>query len=185
MTGIQSIPLRIPEIWDAQWFAGFVRDVLVNVDVRNATGTGLTISSNPDDPASLVVEDIGITSLQDISQNRILGRVTAGTGSVEQLTAENVRTVAALASVDNVTFNSVDLSTTGVKVTGTKVLGKQGAAIASLTDSTSGTTDGTLSTCGNTTSSDQSGVINNNFAELHQKVDSILSALRAHGLIDT
>lgn len=69
-----------------------------------------------------------------------------------------------------------------VYVNGTKVIGAQGSAIASLTDSTGGSTDGTLAAIsGSGADSD----INNNFAELNSKVDAILSALRTHGLIAT
>lgn len=68
------------------------------------------------------------------------------------------------------------------EVGGTQVLGTQGAAISSLTDSTGGTTDGTLSAISGT-SADAN--LNGNFAELNVKIDSVLSALRTHGLIAT
>ena len=99
----------------------------------------------------------------------------------------------------------------------------QGAAIASLTDSTTGTTDGTLSapagsaitdstggtadgTLADVSVSFNQGILNNNFAdvaakinanvtdiatlndnvaELNEKLDAVLAALRAHGLIAT
>ena len=82
MTGIQSIPHRIPETWDAKWFERFIRDVLVNVDARNALGTGITVSGDPDTPASLAVDDIPLDSFQDVSSQTVLGRVSAGTGEV-------------------------------------------------------------------------------------------------------
>jgi len=62
------------------------------------------------------------------------------------------------------------------------VIGDQESAISSLTDSTGGTTDGTLSAVSGT--SDDS-TINNNLAELHTKLDLILVAMRNHGLIAT
>ena len=70
-------------------------------------------------------------------------------------------------------------------VQGTQVVGSQQSAIASLTNSTGGTTDGTLAAVTDTSASDQSGPVNDNFAEVNAKVDAILSALRTHGLIAT
>lgn len=68
------------------------------------------------------------------------------------------------------------------EVSGTQVVGSQGAAIASLTNSTGGTTDGTLAAISGTAADAD---LNNNFSELHTKLDAVLSALRTHGLIAT
>lgn len=46
MAGVQDIPLNIPGQWDPVWFRRFVQDVLSKLDPRNATATGLTISSD-------------------------------------------------------------------------------------------------------------------------------------------
>ena len=54
------------------------------------------------------------------------------------------------------------------------------AAIASLTDSTGGTPDGTLDAI---SGSGADAGINKNFAELHAKLDAVLVALRAYGVI--
>jgi hypothetical protein len=54
------------------------------------------------------------------------------------------------------------------------------SAIASLTDSSGGTPDGTIAAV---SGSGADADINNNFAELNAKVDSILTALRNLGLI--
>ena len=62
------------------------------------------------------------------------------------------------------------------------LLGSQQAAIADVTDSTGGTADGTLADVGATYTQ---ATLNNNFADLAEKVNEILAALRAHGLIDT
>lgn len=62
------------------------------------------------------------------------------------------------------------------------VLGSQQAAIADVTDSTGGTADSTLADVGATYTQ---ATLNNNFADLAEKVNEILAALRAHGLIDT
>jgi len=59
-----------------------------------------------------------------------------------------------------------------VQVGGTSVVGPQ----QTLDDNTAGTADGTLASAGDTTTADQSGVINNNFAEIY-------SVLAAHGLV--
>ena len=62
------------------------------------------------------------------------------------------------------------------------LLGSQQAAIADVTDSTGGTADGTLADVGATYTQ---ATLNNNFADLAEKVNEILAALRAHGLIAT
>lgn len=65
------------------------------------------------------------------------------------------------------------------------VLGQSPAAqsaIASLTDSTGGTADGTLA---DVTATPDQTIINNNFADLAAKVNAILAALRSIGLIAT
>lgn len=52
--GVDAIPVRAPREWDAAWFERFVREVLALADVRNAVeGAGISITSNPNDPATL------------------------------------------------------------------------------------------------------------------------------------
>jgi hypothetical protein len=63
-TGIQNIPLRFPREappWFVGWMQGFVRDVLVNLDVRNSLeGLGISVSGTPDVPATISAsEDLG------------------------------------------------------------------------------------------------------------------------------
>ena len=53
MTGIETIPLRIPEEWDPKWFEVFVRDVLALSDIRNAEGIGISITGTSDIVATL------------------------------------------------------------------------------------------------------------------------------------
>ncbi len=53
MSGIETIPLRIPDEWDPKWFEVLVRDVLALADIRNAKGIGLTISGTSDIVATL------------------------------------------------------------------------------------------------------------------------------------
>lgn len=69
--GLQKIPAyRIPEKWDASWFSQFIREVLAFADTRNAiAGPGVTISGNPDEPATITAEaDV----LQLLEQNYVL-----------------------------------------------------------------------------------------------------------------
>lgn len=53
MSGIQSTPLRIPDVWDAAWFRTFVAEVMAKADVRNAIGQGVTITSNGNSVATI------------------------------------------------------------------------------------------------------------------------------------
>lgn len=92
MTGLQDIPLRIPEQWDAQWFANYIRDALANADVRNATGVGIVITGNPDVVATLTIEDLPFENIQEIAANRILGRLST-TGDIQELTGTQVTTL--------------------------------------------------------------------------------------------
>lgn len=189
MSGIESIPIRFPDKWDPRWMRDFTRDVLSKMDSRNVTGVGITVSGTADDTATYTVEleagSVSFTEMQDITTSRIIGRVTAGSGEMEELTGTQVRTVTGLATSDDVTFNTVDVGTGGYEVSSTKVVGAQGSAIASLTNSTGGSSDGTMSAVGNTSSSNEGPTINDNFTELNDKVDAILAALRTHGLIAT
>lgn len=76
-------------------------------------------------------------------------------------------------------------STSGVAsilMDGVPVLGAQQAAVASLTDSTTGTADATVADVGATFSQ---ATLNNNFADVTAKINAILAALRAHGIIAT
>lgn len=84
---------------------------------------------------------------------------------------------------------SIDLydndGTPQIRVNGTSVLTAQQAAVASLTDSTGGTADGTLAAVPSDTLVNNAAAANNNFADVNAKLDAILSALRSAGLIAT
>lgn len=56
----------------------------------------------------------------------------------------------------------------------------QGSAITSITDNTTGTADGTLE---DATATYSQTIVNNNFAEVAAKIEAILDALRAQGII--
>jgi len=64
-----------------------------------------------------------------------------------------------------------------------EIIGREAATVAALTNSSGGSADGTLSACADTTASDQSGVINDNFTELHTKIDTLLTNLKAADII--
>lgn len=82
--------------------------------------------------------------------------------------------------------SNINVNTASYAVDGTPVVGSQEAAIASLTNNqTATTTDGALETIPDTTTNDASAEIERNITELNAKLDSILTALRNHGLIAT
>ncbi len=58
--------------------------------------------------------------------------------------------------------------------------GTQASAVADLTDNSSGTADGTIAAV---SGSGADATINNNFADLADKVNNILAALRGAGII--
>lgn len=72
--------------------------------------------------------------------------------------------------------------TDGIKVAGTKVIGSQQSAIASLTDSSGGTPGDTIA---DVPAAYSEATLANQLASLTAKVNAILTALRAHGLIAT
>jgi hypothetical protein len=54
MPGLEKIPLRIPEKWDANWYLRHIREVLALADVRNAIeGDGISITGTSDIPATI------------------------------------------------------------------------------------------------------------------------------------
>lgn len=64
-----------------------------------------------------------------------------------------------------------------------EIIGREAATVATLTNSTGGTADGILGACGDTTAVDQSGVINDNFTELRDKIDTLLTNLKAADIV--
>jgi hypothetical protein len=136
----------------------------------------------------LAVES-GVLSLTDGGANTTITvsvvSIPVAKGGTGATTAADAATNLGLGTGSDVTFNTADVGTGGYKVSGTKVIGAQEAAIASLTNSTGGSADGTLAAVGDTSTSDQSGPINDNFTELNGKIDAILAAMRTHGQIAT
>jgi hypothetical protein len=64
VSGVERVPLRVPEQWDPKWFRDFVRDVLAPADARNALGqSGITVSGGPTTPA--VIEGLGAVTASD------------------------------------------------------------------------------------------------------------------------
>jgi hypothetical protein len=53
MSGIEQIPLIIPEQWSASWYRQHVAEVLAKLDTRNAIGDGIAISSDGNSVATL------------------------------------------------------------------------------------------------------------------------------------
>lgn len=77
MSGLQDIPYRIPVEWDSKWFLEFIRDVLTKVDVRNATGVGITIEGEADQLATLTNESkdnefIMVSTSGNLDNERVL-----------------------------------------------------------------------------------------------------------------
>lgn len=52
--GLQIIPFRIPEKWDAAWYARHLKEVLALADTRNALeGSGIVITGQPGEVATI------------------------------------------------------------------------------------------------------------------------------------
>ncbi len=95
------------------------------------------------------VKDNSITyaKIQDVSAtNRILGRITAGSGDTEELTGSNVRTIAGLATSDSPQFTGIELgnaSDTTLTRSSAGVLAVEGVTV-SLNSTSATHTAGTI-----------------------------------------
>lgn len=70
--GLDRIPLRVPEQWNAAWFERFVREVLALADARNAIeGPGIQITGTSSEQAK-------ISSSEDLTQFLTQPFVVAG-----------------------------------------------------------------------------------------------------------
>lgn len=89
-------------------------------------------------------------------------------------------------SVTTITLNKATNVNGNISVNGTQVVGPQQPAVTAITlDATLGNIapDGSLVVTGNTAASDTSATINNNFADLTEKVNKIFELLATHGLM--
>jgi hypothetical protein len=92
-SGLQDIPLRrIPEQWDRQWFAQFVRDVLRLADARNIkVSSEFDLTGQSDEVASLSM-GLGGIDLDKLAQQpglSVIGNPTNATASLQALVAAN------------------------------------------------------------------------------------------------
>lgn len=84
MSGLQTIPLRIPERWDPAWFERFVREVLSLADVRNAlAGAGIVIEGTSGGPATIAAD----ADLEEIASSALVTALPSNMGTARVLTA--------------------------------------------------------------------------------------------------
>jgi hypothetical protein len=155
-------------------------DLLINGDENVAVGTDALGSANGDANNNTVVGTNAGAGITSGDNNVCVGRragdnITTGTGNI--IIGQGVDADSATGS------NQINIGNAIKCTAGTQVIGDQQSAIASMTNSTGGTADGTMAACGDTSTGDQSGVINDNFTEINAKLDAILAAMRTHGLI--
>lgn len=90
-SGLQDIPLRrIPEQWDRQWFAEFVRDVLRLADARNIdVSSEFDLTGQSDEVASLTMSlgGIDLDRLADQPGLSVIGNPADATGALQALVA--------------------------------------------------------------------------------------------------
>lgn len=86
--GISSPALiNIPEKWSAEWFRSFITQFLVDIDLRNAVTSGITIAGNVSGNNSPQVGTPVTAGLSPIPNNTVLGNVSGGTATPTALTA--------------------------------------------------------------------------------------------------
>ena len=127
-----------------------------------------------------------VTGALDLTAN-VGGALTVANGGTGGTTAATGATGLGLGTGNAVVFLTSEVGAGGFLVSGTKVVGAQAAAIASLTNSTGGAATGDLVAIGDTSTSNEGSKINDNLTELNVKLDAILAILRpaGHGLIAT
>ena len=150
-----------------------IKGVIENSTVNNQD-TALTFwtragaSNNTTDTEKMRISSLGYVGIGTTNPSSLLhladaGHITVGTSTGTKIgTATNQKLAF---------FNS------------TPIVQPASANQAALTNNTGGTADGTLSAVGNTTTVDQSGVINNNFTELFRLQNEMRNALVNLGLI--
>lgn len=103
--------------------AGTTTRLFMNYDIGNGTWAGVTAEN-------IATNAVTYPKIQQVAQDRILGRITTGAGTVEELTGSNVRTITGLATSDTPTFAGIAYTST---ITGTTTnasalaVGRQGA----------------------------------------------------------
>lgn len=91
--GLQDIPFRVPDKWDASWYLKHIREVLRLVDIRNAIeGPGIEITGNSSEPATISATG-GMIGLLDVpfvtmapSPQLTAERILDGEGGVVTIT---------------------------------------------------------------------------------------------------
>ena len=141
-------------------------------------GSGVTITNAA---SSITISSTGsISGTSGYTDNAII-RANGDLGSTIQSSAILINDSNDISGANNITAgNLINVaSANGYQVNGTKVLGVQGAAVA---DISSAYTSGDFSNGGTGTDPQ---TVSDAFNITDAKVDAILAALRAHGIIDT
>ena len=144
--GLQHIPLRIPERWDAAWFASFVRDVLSLADARNVIpGPGIEVDGNSDVPATISSSD-DIQQLKD--QNYIVAEASPFLANERVLAGQN-----GVVSIDDdgaggeITVGIADHGIRGLQLresSGVSILGRDANTAGEVADITAAANDTVL-----------------------------------------
>ena len=100
--GFDKINIRIPEVWNAEWYRVHFRDVLSKGDVRSARGVGVSITGRSDEPATL-------TAAVDL----------AGSGVTGVLPDSKIASTIARDSEVSAAITALNLGTASQKNTGT------------------------------------------------------------------
>lgn len=84
-------------------------NVAVSGDATIATTGALTIANDAITTVKVLNSNITLAKIQNIATSRVLGRITASSGVVEELTGENIRTITGLATSDSPQFAGIEL----------------------------------------------------------------------------
>lgn len=123
--------------WDAD-LRQFVNTAAGGVGVTDGDKGDITVSNTG---ATWTIDNDVVTyaKMQNVSAtNRILGRITAGAGDVEELTGDNVRTITGLATTDSPQFAGINLghaSDTTLTRTGAGVVAIEGVEVVTVSAS--------------------------------------------------
>lgn len=163
-----------------------INGIVVNGDIIMGNGFSITMGAGGN-----IVGDVCGNVATDNIVSKSGGAITVGsdvtvTGNVcGNIKTNNIvsKSGGAIAVGNDVTVTG-NVNPTGVyKINGVQVVGEPLPDVANITPSSiTGSADNDLQNVANTLVTDQSGNINNNFADLATKVNAILDVLRTHGL---
>jgi hypothetical protein len=166
--GFDRVSIRIPDVWDKEWFRMILRDVLSKGDIRNATGVGVTITGNTDQNAT-------ITTAVDLAGTGVTGVLPAA--KIDASIARDSEVTAAITALNLGSASVEDIGTSGATVPLLNGANTHASAKCTLFSVGSATPVATQAA-----NADTSGAT---LGQLETEVNELKAVLRTFGIIAT